>query len=330
MSFSPSVSRFDTLLSDASSAPCPLDLPVRLLWGADPFLCSRMLAAIGGEAANRRKPISAVYDPLLPQRLTAITVEGMGTFTLSFDALPCADGLIDCTVPRQEPSDTVQAKVTALSHRRTALAEEIARTGRVLGGHRRLLETVSETIPDIGALTVRAERIARRTLKGTGAVQRIPVRSQAQGSAVWRLPFPTETKIAGISSAYCLSGHFLRVLENALNAAARQYCLLTSALTEEIVGIYLPTAGVCYLADADEAQRERKLSLERFFLPHTGERRREWRHLASAAGVLAGRLDRLLTEYRTLAKEEEEVRSSLYSESRLQSFRKRLLIDLFC
>lgn len=323
--------------SPLSGKPTPASAPhpLRLLWASDPFLVSRLLEGIAGEAANRGIPFALRCDPLLPDRIVALTAEGLGSFTLSPDALRSADGLIDCTLPRNGSDEGASAAVERLSARRAAIAEEIAELCKVLGDHKQLLTVAAKPIADLGALTVRAERIAKHTPHGHTSkdkvrVRQIAVRSRDRGGTVLRLPFSREIRVIGITSSYCLAAHFLNALECALDANGCSYDRLTSALTDETAGILLPDAGICYLTDATELIRERTLSLKRFLLPHTTEARKAFRNLAAAAEGLQDHIDGRLAEYRAIAQEEETLRTSLYNENRLHSFRKRLLIDLFC
>lgn len=323
-------SRFEPLTDNTAQQPLSPTSNLRLLWGHDPYLLSRLLSSIAGEAVNRRLPLSAVYDPLLPERLVALSVEGLGHFTLAPQALPFACELIDCTLSQSEDASAALVQADALARRRAKLSGEIASLGQVLADTDRLLSAVAERIVDRAALRRRAERSARKIPRGNHAVREIAAISRDADGVLGRFPFPADTKIVGLPGIYSLSALFLADLSAALSDRGCCRVLLTSAITGETVGIWLPESALCYLADAPDELRDRQLTLCRFTLPHTPEERRAWRGLASAAVALEQHLDRRLCEYRKLAKEEEALRSSLCPASRLQSFRKRLLIDLFC
>ncbi|MBQ8287695.1 MAG: hypothetical protein IJX76_02860 [Clostridia bacterium] len=325
-----SVARFESIQSIPPATPSD-NTPVRLLWGRDPYLRSRLLSAIAGEAANRRRAVSSVYDPLLSDRLVALSVEGMGHFTLDSRALNGTEELIDCNLPLSQDGASALIEAEELTERRRAVASEIGSIGRAIADNKRLLATVAEKIADYHALRSRAERIARRIPRGDGEEVTLPIACRGEdGKTVLRLPFSSDTRVIGLQGIYRLDSLFLTALADAVRERGCRRVILTNALTDEVVGVRLPSCGLCYLADAPSDRRDRQLSLRRYLLPHTTEQRRAWRNLALAVGALEGHLDRRLAEYRTIAKEEEALRSSLYSESRLQSFRKRLLIDLFC
>ena len=335
MSFSPSAAdapaaRFASIRS-LPTAPPSERTSQRLLWGRDPFWRSRLLASIAGEAANRRRTVSAIYDPLLPDRPVSLSVEGMRHFTLSADSLNGAEELIDCNLPTPPEGVPVLAKADGIAAQRQAMTVEIGSIGRAIADNKRLLSTVARKIADCDALRSRAERIVRRLPRGDGGEETLPIACRdGEGRSILRLPFSADTKVIGLQGIYSLDSLFLSALTDKARERGCRLVLLTDALTEEVVGVWFPPCNLCYLIDAPAERQNRQLSLRRYLLPHTTEQRRAWRNLAVAVGALEGHLDRRLAEYRTLAKEEEALRSSLYSESRLQSFRKRLLIDLFC
>ncbi len=298
----------------------PAPAPICLLWGKDRFARSALLARIAAEADNRALATFALYDPLLPHRMTALSVEGLGTFLLSAP-LDAIDRLIDCSsVASLTASDKAEAHLAKLE-------EQIVLEGRILCDCRRLLSQIAAPIIDGAALAAKARRIAARIPKGSGGVETVAVTA---GEADWSLPFGEEVTVIGLPAAYSLSAHCLTALERALREAGRNQIILTNGLTGETVGIYLPARAVCYLADAPEGICRRTLSSARLFLPHTTEARQCWRHLEAASQVPAHRLQALLQEYRAIAAKEEADCTAGDGKSRLQSFCKRLLIELFC
>lgn len=316
-----------------SALPAAQSTPsLHLLWGRDPYLLSKLLASIADEAHNRGIPTGKVFDPLLPERIVELNVEGLGQFTLSPDALGSSARLIDCTLSttRGAPDRASQTK-----ERLQSLHEEIRTTAQAAANNTRLLHAVTQRLADRESLRLRAERIARRFPRGGKRSASIPAVTYGRdGDLLWRLPCPSDTRLICLQALYGIGSLFLTDLAAALETRGVHHVLLTHALTDNIVGIYLPDGGLCYLQDysppADSAQPCRQLALRRYLLPRSTEQRRAWRNLAMAVNALEHHLEQRLAEYRAIAKEEEADHFSLYSESRLQSFRKRLLIDLFC
>lgn len=304
--------------------------PPRLLWGRDPYLLSSLLTAIGSEAANRRKNIFAVYDPYLPTRLTALTAEGVGSFTLSPRQLTVEGGLIDCTLPLPECNGEALVRVRDLAEAKCALAKEIVSVGRVLADAHSLLAAQGSRLVDRPALRAKAERLAKKFPRGEGSIRMLAIQSYGEEGTVIRLPFGNEVRVMGLPAHYSLASLFLADFSDTLTARGCDQVVLTAAFTGTVLGIWLPDCGICYLTDAPVEEREKEITLSRFLHPFTAKERRSYRRLSSSAEAVVGHLCHRLAEYRALAKEEREILATLHSESRLQNFRKRLLIDLFC
>lgn len=321
-------------LTQDSAPPLPFlsdeECPPKLLFGRDPYLLSGLLSSIRSEATNRRLVFHAQYDPYLPHRLTALWVEGVGSFTLSPRRLTVEGGLVDCNFPLSERSEEALLRVPSLTAKRCALAKEIASIGRLLADAKAILAAQGSRLADRSALREKAERIAKKLPRGTVEAYTLAIRSYDDTGAVTRLPFGGEIRIWGLPSQYSVSALFLEELSAALSARGCRRILLSAAFTGELLGILLPELGICYLTDAPEEMREKEVTLSRYLYPFTAEERRRYRRLSAASEAVEEHLCKRLSEYRLLAKEEQALLSSLHSESRLQNFRKRLLIDLFC
>lgn len=304
--------------------------PPKLLFGRDPYLLSGLLSSIGSEAINRRLTVHALYDPYLPHRLTALWVEGVGSFTLSPQRLTVEGGLVDCNFPLPDIGEGNIREIQQLAKARCALAKEITAIGRLISDAKTILATQGACLADRTALREKAERIAKKFPHGESSANKLSIQSYDAQGAITRLPFGSEIRILGLPSQYSLASLFLTELSEALSSRRCRNVLLTAAFTGELLGILLPEMGICYLSDAPEEMREKEVTLSRFLHPFTAEERRRYRRLSEAADALQEHLCRRLGEYRTLADREQELLASLHSESRLQNFRKRLLIDLFC
>ena len=305
---------------------------VRLLWGYDPYLLSKLLSAIADEAHNRGIPTIKTFDPLLSEQIIELDVAGMGRFTLSPDALSSGARLIDCTL---STSHVAPDRAGQTKERLQALEKEIRVTARAAADNARLLQAVTAQLADRESLLLRADRIARRFPRGDGRRISIPAVTCGRGGELsWHLPCSSDTRLICLQALYGIGSLFLDDLAAALETRGVRQVSLTHALTDRIVGIYIPDGGLCYLQDytppTDSARPCRQLALRRYLLPHSTEQRRAWRNLAMAVGALERHLEQRIAVYRTIAKEEEAACFSLYSENRLQGFRKRLLIDLFC
>ena len=311
--------------------PVPLPSPKRILWGADPFLRSRLLAAIQHEAGNRRQSVTAVYDPLLSDRIVAISGDSIGALTLSQHQLRGNEKLIDCNALLPPDCDTILGQAEAIARQRNQLAAEIASVGKAISSHRSLLMGVSRKLCDAPSLQAKIQRIAKQIPKGDGWESALPIFTRKSGKAV-HLPFPPgeSVRFIELQDVYGIATLFLEDLSRTLAEKKAHRILLTCALTDEPMGILLPAQGVCYLKQIGSTLPCKKLPMRRYLSAHTTEERRAWRNLAVSVSALERHLDRLLDAYRNLAKEEDALRVSLYNESRLQNFRKRLLIDLFC
>lgn len=321
---------------DPLSFPCcsafEIDAPPKLLFGRDPYLLSGLLSSIRSEAANRRLAVSAVYDPYLPHRLTALSVEGIGNFTLSPSVLTVEGGLVDCTLPHPEGCEEALSQIRDLSMQKCALAKEIASVGRILADAKTLLTRQGSRLSDCIALRAKGERIAKKLPRSSEKPAHIAVQSYGEAGAVTYHPFPLDggVRILGLPSRYSLAALFLDALSEAMADRGCFGIWLTAAFTGQRLGVLLPDIGVCYLTDAPEEIREKELTLYRFLHPFTAEERRSYRRLADASDTVEAHLCRRLAEYRSLADRERELLMDLHSESRLQTLRKRLLIELFC
>lgn len=311
----------DSKLPLLSDSPC-------LLWSRDRALGAKLLEAIAGEAANRKLPFFAVYDPLLPDRMTALTVEGIGSYTLFPDALTREGGMIDCSVCVADEKEP--AELTSLRKQQECLRTQISRIGKILAAQNRLRKETASLIIDKDALTARAIRIARHIPKGNGSSSVLPILSYGEQNGICLYPFDSDTRIIGLTSRYNLADLFLDALSDALAQKRCGYTVLTDALTDTPIGIYLTQIGVCYLTEAPTEVREKQLTLQRFLNPYTTEGRRAWRQLTASFTLLEEHLCDRIRAYRELAQQEEKLFSALYQTNRLQNFRKRLLIDLFC
>lgn len=306
--------------------------PPKLLFGRDPYLLSGLLASIRSEAANRKLAVSAVYDPYLPDRLTALSVEGIGNFTISPSRLTVEGGLVDCTLPFSENSENLIASVRDLAAQRSDLAKEIASVGRLLADAKTLLARQGSRLVDSAALCAKGERVAKKLPRGSRAPVSIAIQSYDAEQTITRLPFSPDSgvRVLGLPSRYSLADLFLAVLFEAMTTRGCFGIWMTDAFSGRRLGVLLPDIGVCYLTDAPEEIREKELTLSRFMTPFTAAERRGYRRLEEASDAIEAHLCRRLTEYRALADRERKLLMALHSESRLQTFRKRLLIDLFC
>ena len=306
--------------------------PPKLLFGRDPYLLSGLLSSIRSEAANRKLAVSTVYDPYLPDRLTALSVEGIGNFTLSPSRLTVEGGLVDCTLPLSENSEDTLASIRDLAVQRSELAKEIASVGRLLADAKTLLTRQGSRLVDFTALCAKGERVAKKLPRGSRAPVSIAIRSYDAEKTITRLPFSPDcgVRVLGLPSRYSLADLFLEVLSEAMADRGCFGVWLTDAFSGRRLGVLLPDIGVCYLTDAPEEIREKELTLSRFMTPFTADQRRCYRRLEEASDAIEAHLCRRLSEYQALADRERELLMNLHSESRLQTFRKRLLIDLFC
>lgn len=306
--------------------------PPKLLYGKDPTLLSSLLSSIKSEAINRKLSYRALYDPFLPHRLTDLWVEGLGSFTCSPGQLTVEGGLIDCSPPISEMSESARIALQDLAVFKASLTQEIISVGRLLADAKLILANQGKHLCFNSALREKAERIAKKLSHGNGAKKTLQWAIQAYGESgtITLLPFDKEIRLLGLPSHYSLAPLFLKELEASLIARNCDYILLTAVFTGECVGILLPESGICYLTDAPEEIREKELTLSRFLKPFTVEERRCYRRLSTSAEAIEGHLCKCLADYRALAQKEQELYASLQSESRLQNFRKRLLIDLFC
>ena len=310
----------------ASPVPHRGPAPRRILWGSDPYLHTRLLSAVLREACNRRQSISAVYDPLIPHRILSVCSEQLGALTLPVGKLTGNERLIDCSplLPDGAPSEaTIQKK--------QGLQEEIGKVGEAIALQNRLLEGQSLRLADLPRLQEKVRRIVRKLPADGGGEELLPLFTRQDGK-LYALPSPIweQNKQIVLREAYGISALFFSLLSQALREKKLSHIRLSCALTDETVGILLPTVGLCYRKELPLPSASSSLPLRRYLPSHTVEERRAYRNLALAKEALEAHLDRLLVAYRTLAKEEDAQRASLFCESRLQSFQKRLLIDLFC
>ncbi len=304
--------------------------PFKLLFGKDPYLLTKILSSIRSEALNRHLKVQAIFDPFLPDRLIALSVEGIGNFTISPNELTVEGGLIDCSSALLEISEEAMTTIHQLRLAKNALTQEIASIGALLANTRALLNEQGRRLVDDTAIRAKAERIARKLPKVENKISKCAIQSYGKDGKINYLPFGKEVRLLSLPSQYSLATLFLHALSDAITNRRCCGILLTTAFTGEIVGIYLPQVEICYLADAPDELREKELTLSRFLHPFTAEQRRDYRRLSASADAIEAHLAGRLAEYRTLADREEELLSSFHNESRLQSFRKRLLIDLFC
>ncbi|MBO5778726.1 MAG: hypothetical protein J6R82_04075 [Clostridia bacterium] len=279
---------------------------------------------------NRHLKVSGVFNPFLPDRLDALSVEGIGNFTLDLNELTVAGGLIDCSPALSEANEETMATIQELRWARSALTKEITRIGKLLADTRFLLIVQGSRLIDSSAIRAKAERIARKLPKVAHGIGKCAIQSYGETERINYLPFGKEVRIFSLPNKYNLAALFLNALADALADRGCHGILLTAVFTGEIVGIYLPHNGVCYLTDAPDGLREKELALSRFLLPFTAEQRRGYRRLSASADAIEWHLCERISEYRALVSREEELLSRFHNESRLQNFRKRLLIDLFC
>lgn len=309
--------------------PSIAETPSYLLWSPDPHLSARLLNAIASEAANRKLPTHAFYDPLLPTRMCGLWVQGLGNFTTHPAILTNGGILIDCTSCCDTPSASA-TKLTELIAKKQYLEEKIADIATLLQTQSQLRKDIAQSMVDTDALYRRAIGIARRTPHGAEDSTVLPILSYTAGESEYRLPFAQEVRIVGMTAQYGLAPLFLDVL---LDALAKRHCqrvILENALTHQPIGVWLPTGGVCYLTQAPAEICEKQLSLTRYLLPHTQPKRHLYRTLTSACKTWEGYLSHTLEQYQSLCQSEEAIYASLYTANRLQNFRKRLLIELFC
>jgi hypothetical protein len=279
---------------------------------------------------NRHLKVSAIFDPFLPDRLVALSVEGIGNFTLSLDELTVEGGLIDCSPALSDPNEETMAILMELRLARSALVQEITSIGQLLADTRFLLSTQGSHLSDSSAIRAKAERIVRKLPKVANGIGKCAIQSYGEMGRINYLPFGKEVRLLSLPDKYNLAPLFLNALADALADRGCHGILLTAAFTGEIVGIYLPQSGICYLTDVPETLREKELALSRFLHPFTAEQRRGYRRLATSADAIEAHLCERISQYRALVSREKELLSPFHNESRLQNFRKRLLIDLFC
>ena len=300
--------------------------PHRILWGSDPYLHTRLLSAVLREACNRRQRIAAVYDPLLSYRILTLESERLGVLMPPAGVLAGDEKLIDCSALR--PAD---APIEATAPKQQALRKEIGKVGEAIALQNCLLKAQSLRLADYGRLQEKVQRIVRKLPAGDGSEGVLPLFTRQDGqqfalpSSIWE-----ESKQIVLRDVYGIASLFLDMLSQGLREKKIQQIRLSCALTDETVGILLPTAGLCYRIELPQQSCPKVLPMRRYLPSHTAEERRAYRRLATAKAALEAHLDRLLEIYRQTAKEEDARCASLYSESRLQSFQKRLLIELFC
>lgn len=302
--------------------------PAYHLWGDDRHLASRLLAAVRSEAVNRRLTVRAFYDPLCPSLLQGLWVEGIGNFTARPDALSHGARLIDCTT-LATPSPQLTCQLREISEEKQLLAKGIGQLGACLHTQTELRKSLSLPMVQTKELTRRTASIAQKVKRGNDKHPPLPILSYAHDSA-YRLPFGEEVEIIGIGGQYDLPALFLDTLFSALAERPCERVILENALTHEVIGVWLPADGRCYLANAPDGLCQRERSLNRYLTPHTQACRHGHRALRAACDAWNDRLMALLCEYQALSAKEEALYASLYENNRLQSFRKRLLIDLFC
>ena len=315
-----------------SSYVCPTAdsaRPTHCLWSDDPYLSSRLLAAIASEAVNRGLPVCGEYHPMMPSLLVGLEVNGIGNFTASPSTLPKGAKLIDCTVLASKdtlPSDELQP----IARQKQALTESIGQIGACLQAQTELCKSLSAPMVRTEELTQKAMRIAQKIKGGCNSQRTVPICGNHGTDEVYRLPFGEEVKIIGIEGQYHLPELFLDALLAALSERTCEYVILENALTQRQMGVWLPTEGRCYLLRAPEDLCQSQLSLGRYLTPYTQSHRHNQRILQSAYKAWQDRLAMTVSEYQFLCEKEEALYAPLYKNDRLQSFRKRLLIDLFC
>ncbi len=324
------VSVFMSVFYHASFSIPEIDYtPAYYLWGGDPYLSSRLLAAIQGEALNRKLPIRSFYDTLSPSLLRGLWVEGIGNFIAPPYAPSLHAHLIDCS-PLTTPSPEQVGQLREIAVEKQQQSERIGQMGACLQGQIDLRKELSIPMVRLEELTHRALRIAQKVKRGKDQLTILPILSYIDGKEVYRLPFDEGTQIIGISGQYDLPALFLNALLSALANRPCERVVLENALTHEAIGVWLPTEERCYLLHAPEDLCKDTRSLNRYLCPHTQAYRHSHRALRSACDAWRERLLRLLGEHQQLCAREEALYTPLYDNNRLQSFRKRLLIDLFC
>ena len=302
--------------------------PVYHLWGDDPYLAFRMLCAIRSEAHNRKLTVSSFYDPLAPSLLQGLWVENIGSFASRSNALSYGARLIDCTALADilpEGKRELQ-KIACEKHER---ANQIGQIGTCLKEQLALRKTLSLPMVLMEELNRRTAAIAQKTKRGNDHLTVLPILSYDK-DRTYRLPFGETVEIIGITGQYDLPALFLDTLLSALAERPCERVVLENAISHEIIGVWLPADGRCYLANPPDGLCLRERALNRYLCPHTQDCRHGHRALRAACDVWREQLIRLLGEYQSLSAREEELYASLYENNRLQNFRKRLLIDLFC
>ncbi len=305
----------------------------RLLWGGPLSYRGALLAAIAEEGDNRGLAVERFYDPYRPSCLSAVALEGVGAIVTDPALIEQVEGLIDGAPPFMAVADPIHRALSAIAAKRRSAEREMDAFGRVLGDQRSLCLALAQRVVDLPGLRGRALRIARRLAAGESSAGEDRPVLQYTVTAVgtgYALPFGPSVRCLGLSSAYGLGGLFLQQLVEALEQLGLTYTRLIRAHTKETVGIYLPCAKVCYLIDAPQTVNCRPLAMGHHLRAHTTEERRAYRQLSTAADAAEGQMKRLSHTLIALQKEEDILIAPLWATNRLQNFRKRLLIDLFC
>ena len=312
---------FASPVADSASTYC--------LWSDDPYLSSKLLAAIASEASNRHLPVYSYYDPLMPSIPVGLQVDSIGKFTTSPNSLSRGAQLIDATVIAKQAARPWE-QLQSIAQEKERLAERIGKLGDCLKAQTDLCQSLSAPMVMSKELTQKAIRIAQKVKGRCGKQTVVPIFSYQGADEVYRLPFGKEVEIISIEGHYHLPELFLDALLSALERRSCECVRLEDALTHESVGVWLPDDGRCYLLRAPDELCHGKRSLSRYLAPHTQIHRHNHRSLQAACKGWQDRLILTVGEYQSLCAKEEALYAPLYENDRLQSFRKRLLIDLFC
>lgn len=310
-------------------SPCEDTLPAYHLWSDDPYLSSHLLTAISTEAANRGLSVYSVRDPFLPSRLCELRVSGLGRFTADASDLTAGARLIDCTSLCQSTVGDAD-QLGELSIKKQELLHRIQTVGECLHSQLALCQELSLPIVQKDALAHRAAGIAHKCKPSDHTPSAYSVCSYHHTEAIFALPFDEQTKIVRVYGAYCLPALFWEILEELLAEKKANRVILKNSLTRESIGIWLPDAKLCYLTHAPAESVTAELSLNRYLAPHTQTCRHNLRILLSSCQLWKEQLLKILYEYQSISSREEALYAPLYENNRLQNFRKRLLIDLFC
>lgn len=307
--------------------------PIYALWGGTGTgerCADRLLSAIAAEADNRALRHINCFSPFLPHRLSALWVDQVGLFVRSEHTLPPRCRLIDLSPLFSPLSDEDERSVSELNLEIAALTEECHTLGSAASRIESAALTLSLPCHSAQPIEKKAARIASAQAISSGEIRTLPILVPHSPNMLLRaLPFDASVRIIGLREQYGIAAHFIAQLSKALKERSADFILLTELWSGNPMGIWLPSAKVCYLTDPPES-REKIMTLSRYLLPHTQSIRNRYRALEGCRKELMLQLSSLTNEIAGLYAQIDQIEEHLIKKSRFGEFRKRLLIDLFC